>query len=409
MRVTSLLRRLLGVKATIVEGVVITMSGEVSVAVRPRWRHPRCGGCGRRAPGYDRRPPRRWLHLPLGRTRMVLSYAPRRVQCPRCGIRTESVPWAAPASRFTFELEELVAYLAQITDQTKVTELTGIAWATVGAIIERVIGRHLDPTRLDGLRRIGVDEFSYRKRHRYLTLVVDHDRRRVVWAAEGHSAEVLGSFFAELGPARCRQIELVTIDMAGGYQKAVRQWLPQATVVFDRFHVERLVLDALDEVRRSLVRELPSGAEAKAVKNTRFLLLKNPWRLAPDQHQRIAELQKLHRPLYRGYLLKESFADAMECTDPRQAERALDAWIAWAVRSRLKPFVRAARTIRQHLAGIHAYLRTRATNALVEGLNNKLRMIARRAYGFHSPDALIAMLFLTCGGIELNPPLPTRC
>lgn len=408
MRATTVLRRLIGVTELIVDKMLFTIRGELSVTVRPRWRKPRCGQCGRQAPGYDRRPSRRWQHLPLGRTRIVLSYEPLRVRCRRCGIRVERVPWADHGSRFTKDFEELVAYLAQVTDKTKVTKLTGIAWPTVGSIVDRVVQNRLDPGRLEDLRRIGVDEFSYRKRHRYLTIVVDHERRRVVWAAEGRSAEVLGRFFELLGPERCRQIELATIDMAGGYIKAIREWLPDATIVFDRFHVERLVLDALDEVRRSLVREL-QGPDAKHVKNTRYLLLMNPWRLSPGQQRRLADIQRSHKPLFRAYLLKESFAEALEEEDPHEATAALEHWLAWASRSRLKPFVKAARTVRTHFDGIVAYLHTRCTNALVEGLNTRLRMIARRAYGFHSAEALIAMLFLVCGGIELSPPLPTRC
>ena len=169
----TLLRRLLGIAGLMVGQVVVMVTGNLHVEVRPRWRRPRCGGCGRVGPGYDRKPLRRWRHLGLGRTGVYLGCAPRRVNCRRCGIRTEQVPWAAADSRFTWEFEELVAYLAQITDKTKVTELTGIAWETVGSIVERVVARRLAPDRLHGLRCIGVDEFSYRKRHHYITVVVE--------------------------------------------------------------------------------------------------------------------------------------------------------------------------------------------------------------------------------------------
>jgi len=408
MRVTSVLRRLVGIAELFVEEVQFLVNGDLSVGVRPRWRLPRCGQCGQRAPGYDRKPLRSWLHLPFGRTRVVLRYAPRRVACRQCGIRVEQMPWAEHGSRFSRPFEELVAYLAQISDQTKVTQLVGIAWSTVGSIVQRVIAQRLDPARFEGLRHIGIDEFSYRKRHHYITTVVDHDRRRVIWAGQGRSADALTPFFEALGARRCRKIRLVTIDMAGGYIKAVRERLPQATIVFDRFHVERLVLDALDKVRRSMVRELEGQEEAKTVKNTRFLLLKNPWNLSPLQETKLADVARDHRRLYRAYLLKESFADALDEPDPLEAAAALKRWIQWAVRSRLKPFVRAAKTVRKHLHGIIAYLETHLTNATVEGLNTKLRMVARRAYGFHSASALISMLFLVSGGIELNPPLPTR-
>jgi transposase len=321
-------------------------------------------------------------------------------------VRTEQVPWASQGSRFTWDFEELTAYLAQVTDKTRVTELLGISWTTVGAIVERVVARRLDPSRLEGLRRIGVDEFSYRKRHRYLTTVVDHDRRRVVWAAAGRSAATLGAFFEELGEERCAQLECVTMDMAGGYIKAVEERLPEAQIVFDRFHVQRLASDALDAVRREQLREIRGTDEGRALFRSRFALLKNPWNLTREQKQKLSEVQRTNVPLYRAYLLKETLAQALDYKQPARAERALREWLAWASRSKLPPFVKAARTIRKHFDRILAYVRERLTNGIVEGINNKLRMIARRAYGFHSPPPLIAMLYLCCSGIKLDPPLP---
>ena len=166
----------------------------------------------------------------------------------------------------------LTAYLAQATDRTTTSRLVGISWPAVGGIVKRVVARRLDSTRLAGLRRIGIDEFSYRKRHHYLTVVVDHDRRRVVWAGPGRSAEALGKFFDLLGEAGCARIELVTADLAASYSKAVRERVPQARVVYDRFHVERLAADAVDAVRRAEQHRLGATA-AKALKGTRYALL----------------------------------------------------------------------------------------------------------------------------------------
>ena len=193
--------------------------------------------------------------------------------------------------------------------------------------------------------------------------------------------------------------------MAAGYIKAIEESLPQAQIVFDRFHVERLALDALDEVRRAMVREVKGTAEGKAIKGLRFLLLKNPYNLSSGQEQKLSAVQQTHRRLYRAYLLKETLAEALDQDDVDLARQLLRDWLSWASRSRLKPFVKTARTIRKHFEGILAYVQTRLTNGLTEGFNNKLRVIARRAYGFHSPQPLIAMLLLTCGGIQLKPPL----
>jgi transposase len=405
VRITTLLRRLIGVTSLSVRSVAFE-GGDLVVGVVPRWRRPRCGVCGKRAPGYDPGQLRRWRHLGLGRLRIWLAYAPRRVQCRRCGVRTEQVPWAPQGSRFTWDFEELVAYLAQVTDQTRVTELMGISWSTVGAIVERVVARRLDPLRLEGLRRIGIDEFSYRKRHRYLTTVVDHDRRRVVWAAPDRTAATLEAFFDELGEERCVQLECVTVDMAGGYLKALEERIPHAQIVFDRFHVQRLASDALDEVRRALLREIRGTEAGRELFQSRFALLKNPWNLTRRETEKLRDVQRTNAPLYRAYLLKETLAQVLDYRQTWRARRALREWLAWASRSKLPPFVKAARTIREHFAGILAYIDERLTNGIVEGFNNKLRMIARRAYGFHSPPPLIAMLYLCCGGITLDPPLP---
>ena len=213
MRLTTLLRRLLGVTQMYVKQVEMAADGPLTVSVEPAWRRSRCGTCGKRAPRYDRQPVREWRHLSWGRMPAWLRYAPWRVSCRRCrGVKVEQVPWASGSSVFTSGFEELAAYLAQVTDRTAVSRLLGISWVTVGSIVERIVARRLDGARFAKLRRIGVDEFSYRKRHRYLTIVVDHDERRVVWAGRGRSAETLGAFFEQLGPGGCARIELVTPD-----------------------------------------------------------------------------------------------------------------------------------------------------------------------------------------------------
>ena len=405
MRASKVLQKLTGVTRTVVESAEVTADGVV-FDVRPRHRRPRCSRCGRRVPGYDRRPARRWRHLGLGATRVWLRYAPRRVECPRCGVVGEQVPWGEPEGRFTSAFEETVAYLARVTDQSSVQQMMGIAWVTVGRIVERIVNRRLDAQRLDGLRSIGIDEFSYRKRHRYLTVVVDHERGRVVWAGPGRSGATLAAFLDGLGPERCARIELVTLDMAAGYIQTVRRYAPQARIVFDRFHVQRLAADALDEVRRALVRAAADRESKRVIKRSRFALLRSPWKLSVEERAKLSEIARSNRPLYRAYLLKEALARLLDYRSAGRARRALAEWLAWASRSRLRPFVRAARTIRRYREGVLATIDSRLTNGLVEGINNRMRAVARRAFGFHSADALISMLFLCCSRIELTPPIP---
>ena len=260
--------------------------------------------------------------------RVWLRYNPWRTCCPRCGVKVERVPWAEPGSRFTYDAEELIAYLAQITDKTTVQRLMGIAWRTVGVVVERVIQRRLAPERLDKLKNLGIDEFSYRKHHNCLTTVVDHDRRRVVWVGHGKSAGTLHKFFDLLGEERCAAIETVTMDMAQGYISAVKDRLPEAQIVFDRFHVQKLTSDALDEVRRSLVHETEELGAAKAIKNSRWILMQNPWNLNPHQRLKLQEVEQHNKKLFRGYMLKELLAQALDYKQPKRAKKSLEDWLA---------------------------------------------------------------------------------
>lgn len=406
VRATTVLKNLVAVMSIFVKGFEF-VDGGIILDVRPTWRRPRCSTCQRRCSGYDTQGSRLWRHLGLGSVRIWLRYAPRRVRCRSCRhTRVEHLPWAIPNSGFTTAFEEMCAYLAQVTDWTSVTKLLGIDWRTVGVIIGRVVDRKLDPGRLKGLRRIGVDEFSYRKRHRYITIVVDHDRRRVVWTGEGKGAAALTRFFAEIGPEACRELETVTMDMSAGYRRAVLDHAPQAAIVFDRFHVQKLAGEALDEVRRQVVREAEDSEFARAIKRSRWPLLKNAEDATGKDKRKLSEVEHAYKPLFRAYLLKEALRKALSRRQPWRARRDLREWIGWAARSRLEPFKRLSRTIRKHFDGVIAYIELRLTNGLVEGINAKSRMIARRAYGFHSAQALMAMIMLCSGGIALAPALP---
>ncbi len=405
MRVTTLLKKLLCIKHLVVDDFEID-DGALIIDVRPRWLRLRCSGCGRRCSGYDGLAPRRWRHLDWGGVRVWLRYAPKRVNCDRCGVVVQKVPWAASAAtRFTWDFEQQLGFFAQRLDKSAVELMLGIAWRTVGNIVERVVYRRRPANPLKNLREIGVDELSYRKGHRYLTLVTDHATGRIVWAKEGKSADTLKTFFAELGDKGRQRIRTVTIDMSQAYISAVRASLPHAQIIFDRFHVQRLVSDALDETRRDEWRRLTGidREEASRVKGLRWPLLKNPWNLTPNQAQRLSTLQQDNARLYRAYLLKESFTEILDRRQPNVVKDKLLDWLDWASRSRLPAFVKVARTIRKHLDDIVAYIRHRLTNGVVEGLNNKARLLTRRAYGFHSASAAIAMIMLCCTGIDLQP------
>jgi transposase len=401
VRVTKLLRDLLGLEETRVLDVSFDDVGLV-VDIAPTWRRPRCSECGRKCPGYDRDHGRCWRHLDLAGMLVQLRYDTRRVDCPRCGVKVEKIPWAETSAWFTRPFEDHVGYLAQRCDKTAVSSMMRIAWDTVGTIIQRVVVRHQKRDPLKGLTTIGVDELSYRRHHEYITVVVDHDRACIVWAKPGKNADTLKAFFDELGPVRCAKLEAVTIDMSKAYIKAVTECSPQAQIIFDRFHVQRLAHDALDEVRRDEVRAATED-ERGALKKTRWALQKSPWNLNGVEMMKLARLSNVNRRIFRAYLLKDALAAVLDRKQVNVAKTKLDEWISWASRSRLEPFRRIARTIRAHADGILAYVRSRLSNGRTEGLNGKLRTLTRRAYGFHSAHGLIAMLKLCCSGIDLEP------
>ena len=404
MRATTAVNRILNLPGASVTGVRFCPEGVV-VAVRLRRRRRVCSRCGQLCAATHDTVVCRWRHLDLGAQRCYVVAAIRRVKCPDCGVRVEAVPWAR-GPRFTRDFEDVVAFLAQQMAKAPIARLMRIAWDTVGAIVERVIAERLDPRRLDGLSFIGVDEVSYRRRHRYLTVVADHDTGRIVWCAKGRNSATLQAFFAELGKRR-ETIRAVSIDMSGEYQRAIRDAVPHAEIAFDPFHVIRVGADAVDQVRRDEwnAHDRSHTTTGRWVKHTRWALLKAPDRQSLQQLGTLGEVYTRNRRLYRAFLLYHQLRLLYDLKDPSLAPAHLDAWLAWAARSKLTPFVKAARTLRRHSAGILAAIRLGLSNGRLEGLNSRVRLISHRSFGFHSAAPLIALIYLCCGGITIDLPL----
>jgi transposase len=406
MRITTFLNQTIGLAGLWVKGLRMEKPrGEKAevlvIEIRRRFHLLTCPECGTQVRGRFEEKRRRWRHVGIWGHPTYLEGPIRRLRCPECRtVRTEEVPWARPGSWFTRVFEDAVGLLAQQLNHTAVAELTGISWATVGSIAERLVEEKLHEDRFEGLRRIGVDEISYRKHHKYLTVVMNHDRDQVIWVGVGKSSQTLAEFFEELGPERARLLEMASIDMSAGYEKAIRQYAPQAEIVFDRFHVARLANDAVTEVRRQEARKL-EPSERTTLKGTRWILLKRRERLDAGEAATLAAIKNTNSPVYRASLLKESFLDIFTSKTRPEGEQRLKEWLAWASRSRLQPFVRLGRTVRKHLDGILAFIESGLTNARLEGMNNKIRLLSHRAFGFHSPHPLIATIYLCCSAIEL--------
>ena len=305
----------------------------------------------------------------------------------------------------TRDFKDTVAWLAQQMAFTPITRLLRVGWRTVGAIVERVSAERLDDARLEGLVCIGVDEISYRRHHRYLTTVADHASGAIVWCSPGRNSATLQAFFAELGDRR-ESIRAVSIDMSGEYQRAIRAAVPDAEICFDPFHVVRLAARAVDRVRRDEwnAHERSHTPHGRWIKSTRWSLLKAPEHQTIRQLATLAEVQRENHRLYRAFLLREELRLLYHLPDPALAPAHLDAWLAWATRSRLKPFVRLARTFKAHRDGILAAIRLGLSNGRLEGLNSKIRLISHRAFGFHSAEPLIALVYLCCSGVTVDLP-----
>lgn len=405
MRDTTVLRRLLALPSVRVIGVELAAEGlivDVGLRRATRLRCPRCAFTTRSV--YDRRPQRLWRHLDLGGWRCLLRMSLRRLVCPAHGVVTEAVPFAGWRSGYTDAFEDEVAWLAQHADKTTITKLLRISWRSVGRIIERWIARHRSGDQLSGLCRIGVDEKSWRRGHRYVSLVADHDRPRVVWMAEGRKEETLAGFFTELGPQRAAGLEAVSLDMSAPYLNAIGEAAPTAVVCFDPFHVVKLANEALDQVRREeWNRARRAGGPAKAIKYTRWALLKRPERLSAEQRTTLEAVRRGNARLWRAYEIKE-LVRAIYGEPLAQATKWLDAAIRRSRRSRLAPFKKLGLTLRRYREGILAAVEHGLSNSRLEGLNSRLALINHRASGFHSAAAFIALAMLCVGGF--TPVLP---
>jgi transposase len=400
-------RGVLGVdRATVIEAIEFDEVAETVVAmVRPRRATKRrCGLCGERAPGYDQgEGRRRWRVLDLGTLRCFLEADAPRVDCHNHGPTVAQVPWARHGAWHSRAFDDQVAWLVTHTSKSAVVELMRVAWRTVGAIVGRVVAdaRALrDP--FDGLVRIGIDEISYRRGHKYLTVVVDHDTGRLVWAAVGRDKATLESFFDILGEERSQAIRLVSADAAEWIATVVAERCENATLCADPFHIVQWATQALDEVRRQLWREakvLGAPSLIARIKGCRYALLKNPEHLTARQRSGLARVAQVNKTLYRAYLLKEQLRLTFQL-------RGAEAWCSWARRCRIPAFVELCHRIVAHRPAIIASLTHGLSNALIESTNTKLRLLTRMAYGFRSTDNLIALCLLDRGGH--CPSLPGR-
>ena len=402
MRLETCIRKGLRLKAHRVREVRQEDGILVAEIERIEGRDLTCGACSRRTRRiHSRRPRREWRDLRVRDQTLVLAYSPCRVSCLACGARVEHVPWAHRWQRITKALSLALAQLSRKLSWKETAAHFGVNWKTVSAAVKSAVERGLKLRPWRPLRAIGIDEVSRSKGQRYLTLVYDLERSRLVWIGENRDAETMNRFFEWLGPRRARSIVIVCCDMWAVYLAAIRARLPRASVVFDRFHVVQHLNRAVDEVRRESWRKL-TGEEKNAFKRTRWLWLKNPWNLLREERRRLSALCHRNQPIVRAYYLKEAFQRFWDYKRPGWSEPYLKQWLWWASHSRLYPFKRFARMIREHLDGILAWTQLRVSNGALEGMNNKVKVVSHRAYGYRTTETYITAIWHGCGDLPLE-------
>ena len=393
MPIKSLIKETLSLQGFRVDSIDRYSFG-INIKIVPDRRYrPRCGKCGHTGKYRDTRSERQFKHVPLWGIPVFLSHSPRRVLCKHCsGIYVEQIPWAAGKRRLTDTFACYLATWARFLPWIEVARLFHCAWGTVAAAVDFVVQYGLENRDLSGITHIGIDEIARRKGHKYLTNVYDLKTRKLIWSGEGRSEQTLRQFFEDLGPEKVKNIQGICCDMWMPYINVIEEKAPDALLVFDKFHIVRHLMNAVDQVRRDEVIE--KGKEHKQlIKHSRYIWLKNPWNLTAKQKAKLGSLEKLNLKINRAYLLKESFRDLWSYKTVGWATKYLKQWFWWATHSRLDPIRKFAWMIRRNQDNILSYFKLPINNASVEGLNNKAKVISRRAYGFRSVRSHILNLY----------------
>ena len=357
-----------------------------------------CSHCGLKAPLYDKRKERDFEFIPLWGIKVFFRYQMRRVHCSKCGVIVERVPWASGKRTLTDAFSCVLADWAKSLSWKETAERFNVSWQKVFNAVEQVVNWGLVNRDLSDITAIGVDEISYRIGHRYLTLVyqINTGAKRLLWAGKDRTVRTLLQFFIEFGKDRSSKLEYVCSDMWRPYLKVIRKKAPQAIHVLDRFHIVQKINKAIDEVRAQEVRALAETGKEPLLKNARWCLLKRQENLTEKQDVKLSELVKYNLRSVRAYLLKEDFDGLWHYVSPTWAGKFIDSWTTRAMRSQIEPMKKIAKMIRRHKPLILNWFKAKGSmsSGVVEGLNNKIKVTMKKAYGFR------------CSYRLKTPPLP---
>ena len=367
-----------------------------------------CAECGVLCPLYDHQPERQWRHLDTCQYRTILHAEPPRSQCPEHGVRVVKLSWAEASSRFTALFEGLAIAWLKHASQKAVGEQLRLSWDEIHGIMERAVERGLARRQAEEIPYLGVDEKAFRKGHKYLTLVNDLTRSRVLYVAEDREQSSLDGFWPTITAEQQASIEAVALDMWDPYVASVRGHLPKAEekMVFDKFHIAKHLGEAVDRVRRREHKVLKAEGDER-LKGTKYDWLRNPASMEGEQKREFAELRKSELKTARAWALKETAMDLYDYVYEKPARRHFHWWYNWAVRSRLQPMKEVAAMLKRRFENIITYLRHRITNAASESLNAKIQWIKYTARGFRNKQNFINAIYFHCGSLDLAPS-PTK-
>lgn len=440
----TLCKKLLNVKGAVVTGHDFYTDNDgvkhIRIQARPdKWHQNRCPVCHRQCPTYDSQSnkARVWRGLDWGGILVEVESHTHRVLCRSHGVVTADVPWAYPDSGFTKDFDMTVGWLAIYLPKNAVAEYMRIDWRTVGRCVSRALA-DIEPERsrrLEGLVNIGIDETSYKKGHKYITVIVNHDTNTVVWAAKGHGKTVLEKFYRSLTADQLASIKVVTGDGAKWITECVNNFTPGCERCVDPFHVVEWAMEKLDEVRREAWREAEgeakrlekehprkqgrpktsdaaSAAIAKAkakadgIKGSAHALGKAPENLTENQKAKVDMIAGTDKRLHRAYRMKEKLRLLLKLKDIEEAKAQLKSWLWWASHSRIEVFKELYKKIKRHKEHILNTIRLGMSNARIEATNNKIKLIVRKSYGFRNIENMLDMVYLVCSNVSV--PLPNR-
>jgi len=377
---TSILYHAFGLKGIQHESLRY-FGNSVLFSARPTDRYLKCPRCGEKSTVFKGHKRRLFRMSPMGRKRCFLYLLLHRLRCRECGhLWWQHLPFMDGNRRYVRAFALTVLDFLQFCTIRAVSEYLGVGWDMVKEIHKEKLSLLYRTLPLGEVRQVGIDEFSLRKGHEYMTVVTDLETGRILHAVEGKGKEDIRPFLETLS-RKAKRLEAVAMDMSSSYYFAVRQFLPDVDIVFDRIHIMGLMNQALDEIRRQQQKELDDLGQ-KTLKGNRFLLLRNYDSLEPDRKARLDALLHVNQPLFTAHSMKEQLRLFWEKTNPESAKGFLDVWLKDAMESGIKELTRVAKTLAGYRTGILNYFKHFITNGIVEGINNKIKTLKRQAYGF---------------------------